>query len=872
MRWQRKKDRRLNAELQFHVDRLIEDYLAAGIEPGEARRRAHLEFGGIDQIEEACRDVRGRWLEDLGKDLRYALRVLWRSPAFFAVAVLSLALGIGANSAIFSLINAVMLRPLPVRAPGRLVRIARLTPAGNPGAVSYPLFEYFRDNLTSASGAFAEMSSSPGIVVDGVEDQVTAEWVSGAHFVTLGVDAAAGRLLGAADDMVTSVAPAAVISYGYWQQRFGLDPAAVGKPFAIGDRVFTIVGVTARSFHGTRPGRDPDVTLPLLAMLSDEQRHEVSGNVLDMMARLPSGGTEQQTDAELQVLWQRFVDAAAARASEKDRPAALRQRAGVFAAPDGLNPLRYRYRDALLILMSITGLVLLLACANLSGLLLARAAARQREISIRLAIGAGRGRLLRQFLAEGLVLASIGGAAGLLLAGWFSGRLVAMLANGGTLAISATPDWRVLVFTAAVSVLSCLLVGLAPGLHAVNANLNPALKAVRTGSLRRFGNALVIAQLSISMVLLVGATLFVGTLVKLHRVDRGLRTDGVVMFGVRANRTYPPARGLAVQTTLLDRVSDLPGVTSASAAQVVPISGGLWIRPVKVEGYAFRPDESESIGFNVVAPGYFRTLGTPMVAGREFDDRDTDRSTRVAVVNESFVRYFFGRQSPVGLPVASLDVVYEIVGVAKDAKYQSLRDEVMKTMYIPWLQREGDQPSRYSYLARVASGDPMQVAPALDRLVRGVDPDLRVRSVRTYSSVVDQSIVTERIMATLGGFFGGLALAVAGLGMFGLMAFQMSCRTNEFGVRMALGAGRRRIVAIVFRDVALMSLAGAVAGGVLALSLTGLTSKILFGITPTEPAVFALAAAVLAAAALAAGWIPARRASLVDPIAALRHE
>jgi predicted permease len=872
--WFRRKtsEAQLNAELRYHFESLVRDSIAAGIPPEEARRRAQLEFGGVEQIKEECRDVRGRWLEDLGKDLNYTLRTLRRSPGFLVVSVMSLALGIGANTAIFSLINAVMLRPLPVQEPERLVQITRLMPNGKPGVVSYPLFQYFRDNLKSISGAASELSGEPAVLMDGAEEVVSAEFVSGAHFPVLGMEAAAGRLLEPGDDAISPASPAAVISYRYWQRRFGLNPAAIGKTFAVRDIVFTIVGVTPPRYQGTRPGRDPDITLPLTMMLSDMQRREASFNTLSMLGRLAPGVTVPRANAELQVLWRSFVQAQAARASEKNRPGILRQRTAVLSGSDGFNRLRNSYSEPLLVLMGMVALVLLLACANLSGLLLARAASRQREISIRLAMGAGGGRLMRQFLAESLVLAVLGGSAGLLLSYWFSGGLVAMLANGETLLLSTAPDWRVLAFTGAVSLLACLLAGLAPGWHALRANLNPALKQVRAGGHQRLGRALVVAQLSISMVLLVGAALFVGTLVKLYGVDRGLRTDGVLTFSVRSSERYAQARSWAAQTAVLDRLAALPGVESASAAQVVPIAGGLWDRTVQVEGYIFRSDESEAVGFNAIAPKYFATVGTPLLSGREFDERDTNAASKVAIVNQSFARYFFGAGSPLGRQVTSVRVTYEIVGVVKDAKYQDLRQDVMKTMYIPWMQREGEQPSSYTFLVRVAAGNPMRLAPALEKLVREADPSLRLRTTQTYSAVVDRSIVTERIMATLGGFFGLLALLVACLGIFGVMAFQVSRRINEIGLRMALGASRSGIVALVLRDVAVMLVAGSLIGAAAALTLTGLAGKMLFGITPAQPAVFALPAVVLAVAALAAGWLPARRASRVDPMVALRHE
>ena len=867
-----RRDPRVRDEIGFHRDRLIEDYMAAGMNRAEAERRAFLEFGNAAQIEEGVRDVRGRWLEDLGRDLRYALRTLGRNRGFAAVAVLSLALGIGANAAIFSLINAVMLRALPVKEPGRLVQIARVAPDGRPVAVSYRLFEYFRDNVTSLSGAFAHSAGDQAIVIDGEEDFVTRELVSGGYYTVLGIEPAAGRLLGPADDVLSPSSPAAVISDRYWQHRFARSPSAIGKPVTIGDRVFTIVGVTPPSFQSARAGHTPDIALPLVPMMSDVQRTEISNNWLSVLGRLKPGATVEQANAEVQVLWSSFLQSQVAQAREKDRAGILQQRAAAFSSPDGINPFRYDSAKSLLILMGIVGLVLMLACVNLSGLLFARAAARQREVSIRLAIGAGRGRLVRQLLTESLLLAAIGGTLGLVLASWLSERLVALFVNGRSVSVSAAPDWRVFAFTALIALVASIVAGLAPALHAVRFNVNPALKEARVRGNRWLGKSLVIAQLAISMILVVGATLFLRTLVNLYSVERGFDSDGVVVLNVRSSRPYEAARGFAVQRAILERLKTVPGIRSASAANVLPIGGGLWTRDVQIEGYTFRADEADSVGFNVIAPDYFVTLGTPLVLGREFDDRDTETSPKVAIVNESFAHYFFGNAPALGRRVTSVNVTYEIVGVVRDAKYQNLRQPIMKTMYTSWLQRDGDQPTRYSYVARVSMADPMRLTPSLERLVREVDPSLHVRATLTYATLVERSIATERIMATLGGLFGVLALIVAAIGLFGLLAFQVSRRTNELGVRMALGATGPAMIGLILRDVAGMVVAGVLIGAAAALTLSELARSMLFGLTPTDPTAFGIAACMLGLTALIAGWLPARRASRVDPLIALRHE
>lgn len=870
----------LDSELRFHIDQLTREYIAAGLDPIEARRRARLEFGGLEQIKEDCRDVLGRrWLDDICRDLRYAVRTLLRSPAFLAVAILSLALGIGANTAIFSLIDAVLLRPLPVQQPARLVQISRVTPEGDRRNLSYPLFQFIRDHAQSISGAFVESNARPVIVMDGAEETISAALVSGSYYRLLGVGPAAGRLLEPADDAVPGASPVAVISDAFWQRRFARDPTVVGKAFSIRGSVFTISGITPRDFQGTERGRDPDITFPLsmnkdvTGGANEQWRTAGDFNFLSMMARLKPAATLEGANAELRVLfegWQRQQSESVP--AGKDRERMLRERAGAFSAAAGFNGLRTRYTDSLLLLMGIVGLVLLLACANLSSLLAARAASRQREISIRLAIGAGKGRLVRQFLTESLVLAVLGGAFGLLLARWFGNAMVAMMANGGRLDLPVGPDWRVLTFTGAVSLAACLLAGLAPACHAMRISVNPALKETRTGGTRAFGRTLVVAQLSISMVLLVGAALFIGTLVKLYRLDSGFRAAGVLTFRLRSPQRYSEDRGLALATALLKRLNAVPGVTVASAVKQLPITDGLWDRQIQVEGYTFRRDEDDSTAYNVVAPQYFATMGTPLLLGREFEERDSETASKVAIVNQRFARYFFRGRSPIGLHVTSVGVTTEIVGVVKDAQYQNLRTPVPKTMYIPWRQRPGEQPTGYTYLAHAATGDPMVMVPALERAAREVDPGLRVSTPATFRSIVNQSTVTERIMATLAGFFGLLALLVACLGIFGIMAFQVSRRINELGVRMALGARRADIVSLVMKEVALIVCAGAGIGSVAALSLTRLTTKLLFGVTPTEPMVFVLSAGTLAAATFAAAWLPATRAAKIDPLSALRHE
>jgi predicted permease len=883
----RGRERRLESEIEYHLDRVTQSYVAQGMDAQEARRRAILEFGGATQIQEDLRDVhRSRWLADLRQDVVYAARTLRRSPGFLACAVMTLGLGIGANTAIFSLIDALMLRPMPaVRDPSALVQLVRQKEGCEDCMLSYPLFEYFRDGLSSMSGVFAEMDIKHEITIDGVDEMVNGDEVSGAYYSVLGLTPAAGRLLGPEDDAVPT--PVAVISYDYWQRRFGLDPAAIGKSFTYATTTLTIVGVEPPGFEGVEPWRTSDFAVPL--SMSERlgagdswwrRNWNSYANFLEVMGRLKPGVTMERANAEIAALFRVWRTQKAATITQPfDRNRFLKERAAALPGLAGLNGLRVDFLKPLSILMGIVALVLLLACANLSGLLLARAASRQREISIRRALGAGNGRLARQFLAESLLLGACGAVVGFAVAQWFSRALVTMMANGDELPLAVSPDWRIFAFTGAISLIACVFAGLAPGLSAGRVSVNPSLKEVRAGgSHRGLGRMLVVSQLAISMTLLVGAGLFIRTLVKLYSVDTGVRTGGVFVFNVLAKHHFPAARVVEIQTAIVDRLRSLPGVTFASAADHIPLSGGYSTQKIKVEGYTFRPGEDDSVAFNPIASKYFAVTGTPLLLGRDFNERDAAGSPPVAIVNQSFVRVFFGGQAPLGRHVTSSGLDYEIVGVVKDAKFASLRQGVASTLYVPWLQQGGlgqsnrTQPMGYSYMARVANGDPMRLAPLVEHALSEIDPTMRMWFPQTFEGYVNRTTLNERMMATLGGFFGLLALIVACLGIFGILAFQVSRRINEIGVRVALGATRGNIVRLVMREVAMLLLPGCAVGALAAAGLSRFANSMLFGVTATDPTAFVLAAAALAATTLAAGFLPALRASRVQPMAALRCE
>ena len=786
-----------------------------------------------------------------------------------------------------------MLEGLPVHEPDRLVQIGRIIqnvdgPARGPVAVSYRVYEHFRDNLKSVSGVFAQATFGEPMPVGGQDDLVKVDAVSATYFRVLGIRPAAGRFFVAADDVPAPANAVAVITDAYWQRRFGRRLDAIGTSLAIPcpcrarQRVFTIVGVTPPAYAGAQSGRTTDLIVPLATMMTGEQPTNINNHWLAVLGRLAPHTSVTQANAEVAALFNGLLQANAPSAPAPGS-ADVRQSAGAFAARGGFNPVRAAIARPLLIVMGIVSLILVLACVNLSGLLLARGEARQREVSVRLAIGAARGRLVRQLLTESLVLALIGGAAGLAMAAWLSARLLSLFVGGRDVVLSVAPDWRVLTFTALVSLATCVAAGLAPALRAVRVSVNPGLKHVRAHGRGRLGRVLVVAQLAISMVLVVGATLFIGTLAKLYAIDRGFESDGVLVVNLMNSR-FPRDRAGVIQQDVLDRLRSLPGVRSASAAQALPAFGGLLERSVQVEGSA--PSANGlNVGFNPIAPGYFATLGTQVLSGRDFTDRDIRTVPKVAIVDESVARHLFGERSALGRHVTSIGmrdggqppgpVMYKIVGVVRDTKYQYLREATPRTMtmYVAWTQREeADQPASYTYLVRAGENAPLRLVPELASLVRAADPQLRVRTAIPYDTLIEQTMSNERVMATLGGLFGGLGLLIAAVGMFGVLAFQVARRTNELGVRMVLGANRWSVMGLVMRDVVVMLVPGIAMGAGMSLMVTGFARGMLFGLTPTDPAAFAMAASVLTGAALIAGWLPARRASRVELTRALRHE
>jgi predicted permease len=876
----RRSDRDLEEELRFHLEMAAEAARRPHESPELASRSARITSGGLAQAMEAQRDQRGlRWLEDLARDMWHALRLLRRSRIFAGSAIALLALGIGANTAIFSLLDTIMLRQLPVREPARLIQFVHQRPPYGRGAISYPMYERFRDEVPSVDGLLAQAwLDRREITLDGAPETVTMELVSDNYYKVLGVGSVIGRTF--VPDALPSQ-PVAVISHGFWQRRFGADPSVVGRTFRRNQTVFTIVGVTPQEFSGAQVGRAPDVTLPIAmdgaARGGESWLSRSDFNWLSVMGRLRDGRSLTQAQAEAGTVTSRMNEAEAGRAErEAERKNILGQTVTLQPAGAGFDDLRRRFSEPLYVLMGGVTLVLLIACANLANLLLARAATRQTEMAVRLSLGASRERLIRQLLAEGLVLAGLGGALGVLFASWFANGLITMMSNGGPrIALTVRPDLRMLVFAAAVSVLSCLLFSAAPALQATPA-VGQALATARTSSRWRFGRGLIGMQIAVSVVLLVGAGLFGRTLLHMYTLDAGFSRDGVLLFSLNAARAgYAGDRLHAVRGLIVGAVESLPGVASASLALFPPISGGGWDGSVAVEGIPAAPGDDRS-HLNAVAPRYFATLGAPILAGRDFTDRDTAASPTVALVNDTFARHYFGDRSPIGrtLSIGNGRLRLEIVGVVRDMKYESLRQAVPRTVFLALRQSPNgmDPNAPNTYIVRMSGAGSLESARSIDAALTRVNPALRATDLHTLRDHVARSLLQERLLAALTGWFGVLSLVLVGVGVYGVVAFQVGRRAKEIGIRMALGARPRQVIALMLRETAPPVFVGTLVGVIAALRFTRVTETMLFGVTPTDPVTFAGACFALVAMALTAAWLPGRKAARLNPALALRSD
>ena len=877
-------------ELQAHLDIETDENIARGMMPDEARFAARRKLGNPTQIrEEIYRMNSIGFVETLWKDLRFGARLLRLNPGFTLVAILSLALGIGANTAIFQLLNAVLLRTLPVENPQELaeIRISNVTElrgsTNSPyAAATYALWEQIRKQQQAFSGTFAWMDDEFNLAPRGEARLAHGMWVSGDFFQVLGVRPFLGRVISASDDHRGCGLPGAVISYAFWQREFGGAASVLGRKITLEYHPVSIIGVTPQGFDGLVVGRSFDVAVPVCSQpaLSDYS-YLGDGTIwwLTVMGRLKPGWTLNRASAHLSAISQGIFEATLPssypRASVKEY---LSYNLTASPAGTGVSMLRNHYSDPLKLLLAIAALVLLIACANLANLMLARASAREREIALRLALGASRGRLIRQLLAESLLLSASGAVLGIFLARLLSQTLVALISTErNPWFLDLALDWRVLGFTAGMGTLTCVLFGLAPAVRATSAAPGAMVKSGGRGitaNRERFGlrRALVVSQIALSLVLLVSALLFSGTLHQLMSLDTGFQPDGILMADTDLTTLrLPVARWDEFKERVLERVRAIPGVEAAADVKFVPLSGNAGDDQVWLEGH----EEKINSYFNWISAGYFKTLATPFLAGRDFDTRDTRTSTKVAIVNEAFVRRLgiranaiskrFRREATTSEP----ETVFEIVGVVKNAKYRDLREDFKPTVFLPMPQQASPEPTQHILIR--SSAPPASLVASVKRALAEVNPEIAFL-FSFFKTRIREGLLRERLMATLSGFFGALAVLLAATGLYGVISYMVVRRTNEIGIRMALGADGSDVVKMILREGGWLLVSGVATGTVLALAATTTARAMLFGLQPYDPATLGMAVVLLAAVTLAASYLPARRAAKLDPMTALRDE
>jgi len=886
-----RRRRDLNEEIEAHLRMAVRDRVERGETLVEARRAAAKEFGNVPLVKDVTRETWGwEWLESAMQDLKYALRRLAKSPGFTIAAIATLALGIGANTAIFELLDAVLLQSLPVANPQELaeVRVVDMDKARGGWVSGYPVVTNpIWEKLREDHPGFSEIAawSNTGFSRDSGGDARFAKglWVSGDFFRVLGVRPILGRVFTAEDDRRGCGLPGAVISYGFWQQEYGGGPA-LGRKLMLNDKPVEVIGVTPASFFGVDVGRSFDVALPVCSQpfLGTTNRLDSSTKWwLSVIGRLDASWPVERVAAHLGAA----SPAIFAATLRPDYPVesvkdylAMKLTAAPSAA--GVSMLRETYSDPLRILLGISGLVLLITCANLASLMLARTSAREREMAVRLAIGAGRARVIRQVLSESLLLSLAGAVAGAVLARTLSRGLVAFLnTENNPVSLDFKQDWRLFAFLLAVSLVTCVLFGLAPALRASRTAPGAAMKTGghgMTASRGRLGfrGALVVSQVALSLVLLFGALLFTESLRNLLTDDPGFQAKGVLIAWLDFVRLQIPLdRRGAFHRELLDRIRAIPGVDVAAETNVVPLSGEGWGNSVWIDGHD--GTQRKDSNFSSVSPQYFKALAIPMLVGRDFNDSDKTQLPRAAVVNEKFARQLGLGENPIGMRFrreatpTSPEEVNEIVGVVKDTKYSGIRRPVAAIAYLD-IAQDNDADNSMQVLAR--SKLPIEtVEAAIRRTVHEVSSGISFNFTGLQDQI-RQSLLAERLLATLSAFFGALAVVLAMIGLYGVMSYTVAERTSEIGIRMALGAQRTDVTAMILRKAATLLVAGLAVGAGLSLAAASAASALLFGLKPRDPVILAIAAAVLAAVALGASYLPARRAAALDPIASLKEE
>jgi predicted permease len=856
----RRKDADLAAEIQAHIEFQTEDNIRAGMSPEEARRSALLTFGGIESAKESVRDQRSLpWLETTWQDVRYALRGMRRTPALTSIAILSLALGIGATTAIFSVADAMLLRRLPVKDPQQLVEFIRAVPDGAMMTnLPATVYQHFRDETAVLSGVFAVASERPVIRSHGTAQRGSVHLVSPSFFDVLGVEPLLGRTTEA---IWNHAQPAVVLSHGFWSRWFGRDPAAIGTTLEVAGTMCTVAGVMPPGFFGIDRERVPELWAPLAL-------HPRPGE-LWVAGRLKTGVTAAQANAALEPRFRAALQetAAAFERTPQSRQHLLGQKLLIHSVASGTAGLRWsywEYSNSLKILIAITALVLLICCANLANLLLARGAARWREIGIRFAIGASRARIVRQLLTEHMLLAIMAGILGVAVAA-AGHRLIVVLLVGETQteSIAFRMDARVLGFGLAASLVTGLLAGLLPAVRTAR---------LQTGSARLPFTRLILAlQIALSTVLLTGAGLLARTLYNVTHTDLGFERDNLLLMTVEPPTTGPSAEQF--WTRVSDAVMSVAGVESASPAGNSVVGGGTWSKRVWVR----RDDGSEAdlqLNTNLVGPGFFETVGMPVLSGREFGVHDTANSPRVAVVNEAFARRFFGGTAATGRrigdggPGSSAGI--EIVGVVANAKARNPRDEIRPMVYQPFMQAL--RPGAARLHVRLRAGATQEAGAAIVRAISSVEPRVFIDEIRTATEVVGRLARRDRTFASITGLFAAVAVFLACIGVYGIVAFRASRRTVEIGLRIALGARRRDVVWTMMRETLTLLAVGAAAGIPPALAAATALRTMLYGVQPSDAPTIVAAAATLVMIGAWAAFVPAHRASSIAPMDALRSE
>jgi predicted permease len=880
-----------DAELRFHFDQQVEKYLNSGLTREEAMRRTRLEFGGHEQLKEEIRDARGvNLIETLVQDIRYGLRILGRTPMISSVAVLSLALGIGANTAIFSLIDTVMLRMLPVEKPDELTQV-RIQDPRSPNdeadpTFTNPLWEELRNRQDFYSGIFAWNLTQFDLAQGGAVRDVNGMFASGEYFRTLGIRPAAGRLITSEDDK-RGCSGVAVLSYGFWQDHFGGAESAVGSTLSLDNHIFHVIGVSAPGFFGLEVGNKFDVAVPVCAAeIFDGPKSRLDGRSwwwLNVAGRSKLDVSPEQLKARLAVVSPLVFRAALPQDWEtKDQQAFLKRSFEPTAAATGTSYLRQQFTRPLHILMGVVGLVLLITCANIASLMLARASARHKEIAVRKALGASRARLIRQLLTECVLLSTAGAMFGMLFARWGSSLLVRYISTrDNTVFLDLSFDWRILSFAAGVAVFTGILFGVLPAFRSTRVSLTSAMKGSQATDIEgrarfRPGRWIVASQVALSLVLLVASGLFLRSRVKLVTMDVGFDRNNVLI--VRANLhnlKVAPEQQPRMFDEIESRLRTLPGVVSASRSVMTPVSNYVWNSDLEVDAPNAPTGDAALAFFNFVSPGYLGTVRTPLLAGRNFNEGDTETAPRIAIVNETLARKFFpngdalGKYFRIHADPGKPEPPIQIVGLAKDAKYGSLREEAHATAYFPIAQVT--EPVEEQVFELRTAMRPSALVPSVEEAVGGVSKAVPLE-FHTLAEQVADSLVQERLLATLSTFFGALALSLAMIGLYGALSYLVAQRQREFGIRMALGAPRDSILRLVMRDVVIVLAGGLTAGAGLALATVGVLQKMLFGLAPHDAFTFIAAIGVLSAVAVVAGYMPARRATRVDPMVALRYE